>query len=1111
MDWLPPSLVATAATTFFVSLIYIYLFLQEKERSLAIWAAGWIFYGCRFLIQLGLVLEQIPRWMIHLQQFSSVTGAVLFACGTYVFIGRKFSPAWLLGAAGCIGWTLFASVRDYSFLVIDLPVSLFLGFAYGWSGYLILMASGRESIASRVTGWALIFWGIHKADYPFLRPLLWFAPWGYLLASMLYLLASIGILLVYYERVRHNLLAAIRKREKSEKRFRSVIETTSDGIIIADRHGMITLANSGAERMFGYRAGELTGLALQSLLAPGHDKEADETMGLFVDAGGVPYQSRTRSLRGLRRDGTDFPLEFNISNWTQGDEILFSGILHDTSEQKNILQHLENSKTLLTSLMDSIPDLIFYKDKKSVYLGCNQAFSEFAGWDKEKIIGHTDYDFFTREVADFFRARDLEMLEKGVPRRNEEWVTYPSGKRVLLDTLKTPYYDPDGHILGLIGISRDITERKIAEEALRESEERFRAIFEQAAVGVALINPTTGRFIKVNQKYCDIVGYSPGEMQALTIREITHPDDLAQDHAHMERLAGGEIREFALEKRYVHKKGRIIRVMLTVSAMGAQGGRPDYHIAVVEDVTAAREALEALNKSEMLLTEVGEIARIGGWEMDLITRKAKWTKVTYDIVEIKQGQPIPGPDEHLDYYLPEYRPMIQAAMQKLITQDEPLEFEAELTTAKGNIKWCRALGKAVRRDGKCIKIYGTFQDISREKRAADEKEALEKKFRQAQKMEAIGTLAGGIAHDFNNILVPIIGYTEMVMDTMPQESQNRLDLKEVLIAAKRAKELVKQILRFSREREQEMAPLLIAPIIKESIKLLSSSIPKNIQIRRNISARPLTVLADASQIHQIMMNLGTNAYQAMRDKGGILDINLTEADISTLPMERAVSLADGHYLEIMVRDTGTGMDQETRERIFEPYFTTRGKEDGTGLGLAVVHGIVRILKGKIFVESEPGRGSSFYLYLPLFSTQYHEEERAADEFSPTGTERILVVDDEQGITETMARRLTQLGYQVTTRTSSVEALELFRHKPDAFDLVLTDQTMPNMTGDQLAGELLTIRPDIPIIMCTGYSSVMDPDKARDLGIKAFLLKPVIKYEMAKAIRAVLDRRTEGRE
>jgi len=1063
MDWLPPSLVATAATTFFVSLIYIYLFLQEKERSLAIWAAGWVFYGCRFLIQLGLVLKVIPGWMIHLQQFSSVTGAVFFTYGTYVFIDRKFSPVWLVGGAGCIGWTLFASARDYSFLVIDLPVSLFLGFAYGWSGYLILKGAGRKNIASRVTGWALIFWGVHKADYPFLRPLLWFAPWGYLLASMLFLLASIGILLVYYERVRHKLLAEIRKREKSEKRFRSVIETTSDGIVIADRYGMITLANSGAEKMFGYQTGELTGLALQSLLTEEHGKKNGKTLELFIGGDGSPYHGETNSLRGLRKDGTEFPVDFNISNWTQGEEILFSGILRDTSEQKTIMKSLENSKALLTSLIDSIPDLIFYKDKQGVYLGCNEAFSKFAGWDKEKMVGHTDYDFFPKEVADFFRARDREMLDQGVPRRNEEWVTYPSGKRVLLDTLKTPYYDPEAHVLGLIGISRDITERKIAEEALKESEERFRAIFEQAAVGVALINSTTGRFIKVNQKYCDIVGYSPEEMQALTVRDITHPDDLAQDHAHMERLARGEIREFALEKRYVHKEGRIIRVMLTVSSMGTQGGRPDYHIAVVEDVTAAREALEALNKSETLLTEVGEIARIGGWEMDLISRQAKWTKVVYDIVEIEQGQPIPGPDEHLDYYLPEYRPMIQAAMQKLIKQDEPLEFEAELTTAKGNIKWCRALGKAVRQDGKCVKIYGTFQDISREKRATEEKETLEKKFRHAQKMEAIGTLAGGIAHDFNNILVPIIGYTEMVMDTMPRESQNRQDLKEVLTAAKRARELVKQILRFSREREQEMGPLLIAPIVKESIKLLSSSIPKNIQIRRNISAKPFTVLADASQIHQIMMNLGTNAYQAMRDKGGILDINLAEADISTLPMERAVSLADGHYLEIMVRDTGKGMDQETRERIFEPYFTTRGKEDGTGLGLAVVHGIVRILQGKIFVESEPGRGSSFYIYLPLFSAQHHEEERVADEFSPTGTERILVVDDEQGITETMARRLTQLGYQVTTRTSSIEALELFRHKPEAFDLVLTDQTMPNMTGDQLAVELLTIRSDIPII------------------------------------------------
>jgi PAS domain S-box-containing protein len=1105
MDWLPPALVATAATTFFVSLIYFYLFLQEREKSLAVWAVGWVFYGCRFLIHLGLVLEVIPRWMIHLQQFSSVAGAVLFAWGTCIFIGRKFSRLWLLAAAAGIAWTPLATACNASFLVVDLPVSFFIGFAYAWSGYLLLRDANRKSAAGRVTGWALIFWGVHKADYPFLRPLLWFAPWGYLLASMLFLLGSIGILLVYYERIRRNLLAEIQEREKSEKRFRSVIESTADGIVITDRAGRIALANSGAEKMFGYGSGELAGLSLQNLLAAGDGEEAP---ALFSGPGGSPVPGETRGLLGLRKDGSRFPLDCNISTWPQGEEILFSGILRDTTEQKNMLKSLENSKALLTSLIDSIPDLIFYKDKQSVYLGCNQAFTAFAGWDEEKLIGHTDYDFFSREVADFFRARDREMLEQGAPRRNEEWVTYPSGKRVLLDTLKTPYYDPEGHVLGLIGISRDITERKIAEEALQESEERFRAIFEQAAVGVALINSATGRFIKVNQKYCNIVGYSPAELQELSVRDITHPDDLVQDRVYMERLASGEIREFALEKRYVHKQGRIIRIMLTVSSLGIEG-RPDYHIAVVEDITDAREALEALNKSESLLNEVGEIARIGGWEMDLITRQAKWTRVVHDIFEIEPGQPIPGADEHLACYLPEYRPMIEKAVQNLIDHDAPLEFEAEIRTAKGNIKWCRALGKSVRRDGKCLKIYGTFQDISREKKAAAEKEALEKKFRQAQKMEAIGTLAGGIAHDFNNILVPIIGYTEMVIDALPTDSQNRQDLREVLTAANRAKELVKQILRFSREREQEMVPLLIAPIVKESIKLLSSSIPKNIQIRRNISTKALTVLADASQIHQIMMNLGTNAYQAMRDQGGILDISLAEADADDLPLERALAVADGQYLEIMVRDTGKGMDAQTRERIFEPYFTTREKEDGTGLGLAVVHGIVSTLKGKIFVESEPGRGSSFYIYLPLFSTPFQEEEKETNQICPTGTERILVVDDEKGITETIARRLTGLGYQVTTRTSSVEALELFRHKPDAFDLVLTDQTMPNMTGDQLAVELLAIRPDIPLILCTGYSSVMDPDRARELGIKAFLLKPVIRYEMARAIRTVLDGRANG--
>ncbi len=380
---------------------------------------------------------------------------------------------------------------------------------------------------------------------------------------------------------------------------------------------------------------------------------------------------------------------------------------------------------------------------------------------------------------------------------------------------------------------------------------------------------------------------------------------------------------------------------------------------------------------------------------------------------------------------------------------------------------------------------------------------LEDQLRQSQKMEAIGTLAGGIAHDFNNILFPIVGYAEMMLEEYHTGTQGWQNLKEILSATDRARDLVRQILTFSRKSPKELKPLKIQPIIKESLKLLRSSIPTTIEIREDIQDTG-PVMADPTQIHQVLMNLCTNAYHAMRDRGGILEVTFRETEKNPVPFPDVSMLISSSYAVLSVRDTGIGMEKAILGKIFDPYFTTKGLGEGTGLGLAVVDGIVREHRGKIIVESEPGKGSLFQIYLPVLSVAKHEMAVSASKSVPTGTEKILVVDDDAQIANMLKMMLEKLGYTVTVRYSSLDALEAFRMQPGNFDLVITDMTMPNMTGVELASEISCIRPGLPVILTTGYSEMVSKETALSYGIREFLMKPVVRDELAKTIRRVLE-------
>ncbi len=398
--------------------------------------------------------------------------------------------------------------------------------------------------------------------------------------------------------------------------------------------------------------------------------------------------------------------------------------------------------------------------------------------------------------------------------------------------------------------------------------------------------------------------------------------------------------------------------------------------------------------------------------------------------------------------------------------------------------------------GRLVNLIAVERDVTQEV-------IFQERIRQWQKMEALGTLAGGIAHDLNNLLLPIMINTELTLDERREDGPTVHRLSQVLEAARRGQDMVKQVIAFAQHREQERRPVDITPVIRESLEFLRVSLPKSIRISERIESEFAMALADPTQLHQVLVNLGSNAAHAMREKGGVLEVGLAEIRLDQAAAAQYVDLAPGEYLRLTVKDTGHGMAPEVADRIFEPFFTTKKTGEGTGMGLAVVHGIVKSHGGTISVRSEPGKGSTFTILIPRAVGTPEAGKKEPREPYPKGTERVLFVDDEDIQVRAMSRLLEHLGYRVTGMTDSLAALETIRRDPRAFDLAILDQTMPNLSGAELAREALSLRPDLPIILCTGYSETIDEEQALAIGVRAFMLKPFSARDIAMAVRRVL--------
>jgi PAS domain S-box-containing protein len=645
----------------------------------------------------------------------------------------------------------------------------------------------------------------------------------------------------------------------------------------------------------------------------------------------------------------------------------------------------------------------------------------------------------------------------------------------------------------------DITERKRTEEALRKSEEHYKEAQQIAHIGHWELDIINNELFWSEESYkiFEMDPEKPAPSYQLFLVHI-HPDD-------RDRVAKAYTDSVINKKPYniIHRilldGERVKYVQERCRTEYNEAGEAVRSIGTVQDITEQQHAEEtrillgtAIEQTEdcIVVTDVyGNIQYVNP-SFERNTGYSSEEVVGKNPRILKSGRQDP------DFY------------QKMwVTLSSGEVWKGHLINRKKD-------GSLFEEEATISPIFDNNGEISNYvavKRDVTEVLDIEKKLQQSQKMEAIGTLAGGIAHDFNNLLTIILGYTDMVREEAGPESAISPLLDAVTQAGTRAVEMVQQILTFSRQIDDERGPLQIHLLVKETLKLLRSTLPSTIEVKQDIDPECGFVESEAGKINQLVMNLCTNAYHAMRKSGGVLTVTLhpIRVDFDDEILNEIFDFIPGDYVELVVKDTGLGIDRTIIDKIFDPYFSTKELGDGTGLGLAVVHGVVKSHGGHIRVVSEPGEGTEFHVYLPQMTENdlLEAEERPAEEFSGPlrGNERILVVDDENMLATLEKMLLESLGYVVEAFFDSKEALRAFKERPDDFDLIVTDMTMPGMTGEELSEEIYKIRPDIPIILCTGFSELIDQEKAKQLGINKFLTKPVSKEELAKAIRESLDK------
>ena len=973
-------------------------------------------------------------------------------------------------------------------------------------------------------------------------------------------------------------------------------------------------------RMFGLRPQEF-GVTYEAFFDAVHPDDRAAVDAAYTESLREGRDGYEIEHRVVRRDTRDIRVVHEKCEHVKdaSDQIVRSiGIVQDITERKRA----EEERRRLTAILETTSDLVSISTPEGQLVYLNREGRRMLGWGanedlSNKVIADAHPDWALRVVND---TGIPAAIQQGAWRGETALLT-PDGREIPVSQVIMSHRSADGSLDYLSTIMRDMSERKRAEEALLNAK----------LLSEDYINSLPGlfyvfdeqRFVRWNNAWEDITGYSAKELGKMYGTDFFD----GETRRLIEEKMGEVFRDGAAEAEaeLVTKDGRRLPYFFTGLRREIKG-KP-HIVGLGVDIAERKRAEEQLRRGEELLEEMGSMARIGGWEHDLITGDARWTRGTYEIVEIEPGAPIPGPKEHLDYYLPEDRAALEKAYQRAVKTGEPFDLELRCHTAKGRLIWARAIGRPVTERDKCVKMKGTFQDITdrkraeealrltqfavehatdaafwagsdakfqyvnqsacrllgytrdellrmtvhdvnpdfpaeawlehwdelkrrgsmviesvnqtkdgriipveisinlvvfegreydlaftrditERKRAEEEREKLEAQLRQSQKLEAVGQLAGGVAHDFNNILTAILGNVELSMDSVRSElgADHGVvhSMEQIEKAAQRASALTRQLLAFSRRDVVQPRALSMNSILADLDKMLRWLITENIALDTITDPGLKSVWADAGRVEQVIVNLVVNAVQAMPD-GGRLTLETQNVVLDEDYARSHAETQPGPYVLLAVIDTGCGMDAATRERIFEPFFTTKSMDRGTGLGLATVHGIVKQSGGHIFVYSEPGHGSTFKVYLPAIEAAPAEQTPTArPDAAPRGDETVLLCEDDRPVCELIAEALRTAGYTVVTAGTGQEGLAAAEAHASSIDLLITDVIMPDMNGRALSERLVAVRPDLPTLFISGYTSnVIAHHGVLDEGVE-FLEKPFTRQSLLTKVRTVLD-------
>jgi PAS domain S-box-containing protein len=890
----------------------------------------------------------------------------------------------------------------------------------------------------------------------------------------------------------------------SEERFRTLFEDHASAILIIDSETFRILnANKAAIKFYGWPSEVLCGKSIREISTKSSEELLD-TKRNIRDHKNTHFSSIHR-----KADGSYVEVEIFCNRSNLSEKSVFFCIVNDVTERNIAQRELLKNKVILDAALESMSDAVFISDLDGRFIEFNDAFATFHRFrDKEECLKTLDeyHNIIEVFMAD---ASPAPLDQWAVPRalRGESGVAVEYGLK-RKDTGETwvgcynfaPIRDQKGDIIGSVVTGRDITHQKQAEKALRESEERFRNFFEQHSAGMMIVDPATGRIVDVNHAASEYYGWSKERLCEMTVMDL-NIEDPAISFKRLDAWKTAEKRTFTV----THRKADGSLWDIEVYGKRIYVKERPLAFLILHDITEQKKSQRALVESNERMHFILNATNAGTWESDLATMESKWSDELFRLNGIEPREKPLTHEEVLATFVEEDRLMGEQAAADAISHAAEFNASWRIRDNNGNIKCLLCKGNPVKdANGKVVKYVGITLDITEQKRTEEEKKQLETRIRRSERLETLGNLAGGIAHDFNNMLTPILGYAEMGMLDLPANDKLYTYLNEITKAAERAKNLVYQILTFSKSRETESSSISIQSIIDEALKLLRASIPTTISIEKHIDQNCRNIFADPSKIYQVILNLCTNAFHAMEESGGTLSIGLDETTPGGTLIRKFPELNIEPYVQLTITDTGHGMESRTLDRIFEPFFTTKPINKGTGLGLSVVHGIITSYKGVIDVESQPNKGATFHIYLPISDKRNADKKQQSVAAGRLAT--ILLVDDEEQILKVMSLMLSQFGHTIETASTPGKALEIFSQSPQKFDVVITDLTMPEMTGIRLASEMYKCRPEMPVILMTGYAKEMDFNKMEKNHIVRLLKKPVMFDTMIGTIEEVIARK-----